>query len=435
VVQSNPGLSIAHFNRAVVRQQLGQSAAMVLPDLEVCRGDPSLGEQVVGHIAVIQCSQSCYRAALSDLQTLTRQHIEATPNLHAALIIALMETGDLEGAVHEAEQAHQLHPLHLNIMVARADALVALGSQQWSLGVSSAQDFLVKGRRVYCKVLHIDPTLFEARLHLARSYQLEADHPSSRDTVPQSKCSELQRLRIAEAHIPAWRALSGALAVQPSSVTALEARAVSLLACGNMQGALQDCSRALQNVPKGCAAASLHTTRALVYEAMRDYKEAKQDLEDALAEEPSAEYARFVQGCISMQSKSWKDAEGHFSRCLAENPHHASARLNRGVSYYMLCQLSKAEEDFSAVIELCPQDYNAIFNRAVVRNRLGNIHAANQDCDEVVEMLPRDARARLLRMDLRRRHHDTANHIKQALEDFRLALQLDEDLATTRLNL
>jgi len=95
--------------------------------------------------------------------------------------------------------------------------------------------------------------------------------------------------------------------------------------------------------------------------------------------------------------------------------------------------LLEAVEDLTGVIATRPSELAAYFNRAVVFEKLGRVDDAMTDINMVLNLMP-DTRAHLLRMRIRRSqtldHVDTA---KLALEDFRAALELDEELATSQI--
>ena len=170
------------------------------------------------------------------------------------------------------------------------------------------------------------------------------------------------------------------------------------------------------------------------------------------------EHTSFSQGCMAMRQLDWLSAIDYLSATLSANPKDQLALLNRGVSYYMAGKATyrEAEHDFSALMELSPRDHNAYFNRAVVRMALGKLFEAEEDCTQAVNLLPDDARARLLRMTVIREQRNLSdeelriqtkrvnraslynnenfklvNRLSEAIADFRVALKLDEELAST----
>lgn len=284
-------------------------------------------------------------------------------------------------------------------------------------------------------------------MNLAYVQQKEADTRSVDDNQPIDQGMALS----------AWRSLSGVLALHPDSIAALEARAVAAVAAGNAEGALMDCDAALRSVhqrqggregsvPQSQQAlvASIRGTRAFVQQSMENYKEASEDVQAVRQADSSAQHGIFMQGWMALRGKEWEAAIALFDECIRRQPHHTPALLNRGVCHHMRPKgagLEQAEADFTTVLELAAGDYNAYFNRAVVRHALGYLALAEEDCTKAIGLLPLDARGRLLRMQVIRdqaTYHDRADldgelkdRLKEVLEDFRQALRLDEELAST----
>jgi len=241
---------------------------------------------------------------------------------------------------------------------------------------------------------------------------------------------------------------TGILAHDPSNATALEGRSIIKLLCGNKSGALADVSHALTFSGSSQQLGSmLHTTRALIFESMEDFASMEQDAESAVRHDPESYHAQFSLGRLLMHRRQYRTAIGQFTKCLEIRPGDADTLLNRGVCFFLENSASQAEgvlikarEDFTAAIALRPKELAAFFNRAVIHQRLGHVDEAMADIDKVLELMP-DSRAHLLRMRIRRSQtaqteignkDDTA---KLALEDFRAALELDEELATSQLYL
>lgn len=209
----------------------------------------------------------------------------------------------------------------------------------------------------------------------------------------------------------------GDVAVDQVLVTRLLARAQEKARQGDFQGAIADCTLAIQLDPQNSRAYSQRGSARYksgdLAGAIADYTQVIQLAGDARA--------YFNRGIARYRLEDYEGAVADYTQALGLNPQWAVAYYNRGNAYRQLNQQQQAIEDYSRAIELNPEDVRAYFNRGVVRGHLGDAQGAAADFSEVIKRDPQDGEAYFNRGVARVQLSD----LQGAVEDYTQALQLD----------
>lgn len=209
----------------------------------------------------------------------------------------------------------------------------------------------------------------------------------------------------------------GDVSVDQVLVTRLLARAQEKARQGDFQGAIADCTLAIQLDPQNSRAYSQRGSARYksgdLAGAIADYTQVIQLAGDARA--------YFNRGIARYRLEDYEGAVADYTQALGLNPQWAVAYYNRGNAYRQLNQQQQAIEDYSRAIELNPEDVRAYFNRGVVRGHLGDAQGAAADFSEVIKRDPQDGEAYFNRGVARVQLSD----LQGAIEDYTQALQLD----------
>lgn len=209
----------------------------------------------------------------------------------------------------------------------------------------------------------------------------------------------------------------GDVSVDQVLATRLLARAQEKARQGDFQGAIADCTLAIQLDPQNSRAYSQRGSARYksgdLAGAIADYTQVIQLAGDARA--------YFNRGIARYRLEDYEGAVADYTQALGLNPQWAVAYYNRGNAYRQLNQQQQAIEDYSRAIELNPEDVRAYFNRGVVRGHLGDAQGAAADFSEVIKRDPQDGEAYFNRGVARVQLSD----LQGAVEDYTQALQLD----------
>jgi tetratricopeptide (TPR) repeat protein/tRNA A-37 threonylcarbamoyl transferase component Bud32 len=209
----------------------------------------------------------------------------------------------------------------------------------------------------------------------------------------------------------------GDVSVDQVLVTRLLARGQEKARQGDFQGAIADCTLAIQLDPQNSRAYSQRGSARYksgdLAGAIADYTQVIQLAGDARA--------YFNRGIARYRLEDYEGAVADYTQALGLNPQWAVAYYNRGNAYRQLNQQQQAIEDYSRAIELNPEDVRAYFNRGVVRGHLGDAQGAAADFSEVIKRDPQDGEAYFNRGVARVQLSD----LQGAVEDYTQALQLD----------
>jgi tetratricopeptide (TPR) repeat protein len=116
-----------------------------------------------------------------------------------------------------------------------------------------------------------------------------------------------------------------------------------------------------------------HLRQGANYLHQGSYKEAQEELDKALALNPSSASAHNLCGLAHFWQKEYEAAEGQFLKAVASNPSFAAAYNNLGGVYAMRRQWSAAKETLKKAISLSPDLASAYFSLGTVHFNLGEV--------------------------------------------------------------
>jgi tetratricopeptide (TPR) repeat protein len=118
----------------------------------------------------------------------------------------------------------------------------------------------------------------------------------------------------------------------------------------------------------------------MYYEQER-YREAMDDLNKVLEDEPGNALTLYNRGLIHAQLGAYEEALDDMDRVLNINPENVLAYFNRASIFIEMGQYRNALEDYDKAIELYPDFAKAYMNRSYVKNLLGDYRSSKKDYD------------------------------------------------------
>lgn len=129
--------------------------------------------------------------------------------------------------------------------------------------------------------------------------------------------------------------------------------------------------------------------RAEILMSMRQYKEAAEDIEAILAQEPDEESALLLHGQIQEATGHPEEAEAVFRKITEDNPFNEQAYLCLGQLYIGLNKPAEAIALFDEAIELNPGFAKAYHERGHAKLMAGDKEGAAEDLKKELELNPK----------------------------------------------
>lgn len=133
--------------------------------------------------------------------------------------------------------------------------------------------------------------------------------------------------------------------------------------------------------------------RAEALVKMRQYKEAMEDIEAILAQDPEDEAALLLRGKIKEATQDEEAAEEDYRLVTELNPFNEQAFLYLGQLYINRKQLTEAIELFTEAIELNPDFSTAYHERGRAKLLNGDKESATEDMKRGMELNPKEAKS------------------------------------------
>jgi len=486
--------SIAYNNRAQVYTSMEQYDKAINDLNEAINLDPREGKFYFNR-AVIKEKWNDLAGALEDYG----QALKRSPNAdwyvqRGALYLNL--NNELSG-LHDFEMAHELEPTNLeallataplklryqnpNVALAMCNAAVELAPQRAACYTTRGAVYLSLGQTAqahadYTMAINLQPDY--ARAYIGRSMVKRRTHPDPTEA--------LKDLHLAVQHQPkdpfpfAARALlwsqlgqdqaalcdlNHAVFLDPGCFRTLANRGKVKEALGDVEGALQDYTEALQlnrSYAKGYVLRGLLKKRSfqdlqgamddfdraiavdpncvtayvnrsvLRGEDFRDVPGALEDLDFVLALDRASDVAYFDRANL----RAAMDPNGaltDYNHAIGLNPNEPLYFLNRAnLKAERLADPAGARADYDQALALAPDNLDVVANRALLLLEMGDGPGACRDFDVVLTRSPADVQAHInrgvVRMTLLRDH-------EAARRDFEQALRLEPNSTIAKHNL
>lgn len=133
--------------------------------------------------------------------------------------------------------------------------------------------------------------------------------------------------------------------------------------------------------------------RAEALTKMQQYKEAMEDIETVLAQNPDEENALLLRGNIQEATGKQIEAEADYQHVIEENPFQEQAFLYLGKLYIEQQKFSKAIATFDEAVELNPNFAQAYHERGRAKLLNGDKEGSLEDMKKALELNPKDAEA------------------------------------------
>ena len=174
----------------------------------------------------------------------------------------------------------------------------------------------------------------------------------------------------------AYDQLSEAIRLKPDA-TAYLGRCRAALGQENYQGAVDDCTVAIQRLP---TSADAYHQRAQAYFFLEQYDKTVEDLNAAIRlGDSNLPVAHSLRGRAHSNLKEWVDAIADFDEAIRLNPNAPQFFLFRGTAYNARSQYHKAIADLDEALRLQPNMPMAHTQRAYARQQLGDRSGAAED--------------------------------------------------------
>jgi Flp pilus assembly protein TadD len=162
---------------------------------------------------------------------------------------------------------------------------------------------------------------------------------------------------------------------------------------GDLEGAIADCSRAIELEP-GLARAWSDRGRARSRTRQMDQQDrAVADCSRAIELDPTLAEAWCYRGLARFFKGQNEAAIAEFTRAIELDPRLAAAFDGRGVALTHDDKLDEAERDLARALELDPRNGHTWSHRAIVMLKRGDMDRAIADCSRAVELDPSMYRA------------------------------------------
>lgn len=196
---------------------------------------------------------------------------------------------------------------------------------------------------------------------------------------------------------------------------------------GDMIGALQDYTKALEYNPRFAAALA---ARGCVYTILNEYKDALRDLNSAISMDATIAEAYNNRGWAHYELGDKAAAMQDYNKAILLNPAYADAYNNRGWAYYESGDRTSAIQDYTKAILLNPVYAEAYNNRGWAYYESGNVESAMQDFTKSILVNPLFAKAYYNRGALMVKTGDFAG----AVDNFSNLLKLNPNDSIARFN-
>lgn len=171
------------------------------------------------------------------------------------------------------------------------------------------------------------------------------------------------------------------------------------------------CSRLIDGRTKltSLSMGDAYVYRAIADEKLGDRGRALVDYAQAIHLDPTAEYAYFHHGLISLGAMRLDEAVADFTRSHELDPKSPWPIANRGMAYAWKNDRARAEADFVAVRAIDPDNIVALHGEGVLEMNAGNLEGAVAKFTEALRQNPSDAWSIQMRSDAYQQMGDFAD--------------------------
>jgi tetratricopeptide (TPR) repeat protein len=148
---------------------------------------------------------------------------------------------------------------------------------------------------------------------------------------------------------------------RPQAATEAYNRGVRRHSAGDLDRAIQDYTRAVQNDP---TMAMAHYNMAMIFKGRTQLSKARASLEQALAQDPAFSDARYMLAIVLRDQKDNAAAIAELVRLTERTPLYAPAHHALGLLYKDTARLDLAKREFTRYLELAPNGPSARDARA-----------------------------------------------------------------------
>ena len=163
--------------------------------------------------------------------------------------------------------------------------------------------------------------------------------------------------------------------------------AIRMQVLGDLDGALEDCNKAVELAPKNSMA---RYNRGCAYYQMGDAKKAIEDFSSAIKLDPEALFAYYNRGTAYYQMGRFGAAIDDYSAALRIDPKFLLALFNRGNLYLQNGDYGSAASDFMAVTEILPTYADAYCQLGVVYFYMQEFQQSLGNFNRAIELNPNE---------------------------------------------
>jgi tetratricopeptide (TPR) repeat protein len=181
-----------------------------------------------------------------------------------------------------------------------------------------------------------------------------------------------------------------AIRLNPEDAEAYNNRGTVRADLGDLDGAIADFNEAIRLNPEF---ANAYYNRGAARDDKGDLDGAIADYDEAIRLNPEYANAYNNRGIARRRKGDLDGAIADYDEAIRLNPEYANAYNNRGIARYKKGDLDGAMADYDEAIRLKPQDATAYNNRGNLRMHKGDLDGAIADHDEAIRLNPEYAEA------------------------------------------
>lgn len=134
--------------------------------------------------------------------------------------------------------------------------------------------------------------------------------------------------------------------------------------------------------------AQVYQQRSIVFQHLKDYSKALDDLEQARSLDQQNTNIIATQGIVYSQMDLLPDAQKYFNQAIAIDSKSGIAFAGRAVTYQLMGDMENALKDFNQAIKLLPNQTDLLITRGILNSQLNHNQEALSDLSIALELDP-----------------------------------------------
>lgn len=182
---------------------------------------------------------------------------------------------------------------------------------------------------------------------------------------------------------------------QTGGIAAIHCKGLALAAIGRHEEAGEVLYDLAERIPfaDGTARAEVYAQAADDFMQSDNHDMTRLAIDGAIEQDPAESDYRLTRARLRALDKDWTGVRDDLSEALAENPNLVSALTLRATANRLLGYPKAAIVDADHAVEFSPHNLDALLERGRVRSALGNIAGARTDWEDLVRYAQKTGRS------------------------------------------